>query len=129
MYHLKFAAYCGMGWTIGSFEERGEARSEAASILRQRRSDGYAIATLKQGREWEVLEPEDSVLVPDECGQLYITHQTFECRECGFKHETDEARRACCLEELYCEECGADQPDENLGVDDTHDPSCSLYAK
>ena len=105
MYTLKFASYCGMGWDLGTFDDRAEARAEAAEVLRRRRADGYEIATRAPGRRWEVLEPEDSAMVPDECGELYITRQTFECRECGFAHDTDEARRACCMEEdLYVED-------------------------
>ena len=100
-YKLRFVAYCGMGYTIGEYETRDDARSAAADRLRSLRRE-YAVTTLTQGTSWEILEPDDAVLVPDECGTLSLLHITYECCECGYCHETrDDARVCCALTEDY----------------------------
>jgi hypothetical protein len=60
-----------------------EARAELANLLRSYRRDGYPICRLTDGR-FQILEPENSVLVPFACGIAGIEDSyTGECFECG----------------------------------------------
>jgi len=101
MYSLVMSSYCGMSRTIGNADTDGtDARRAAAALIRRRRRQGFPVTTLERGREWEVLEPADCAMVPDACGQLYIRHDTFDCRECGHACETrDDAARCCYMED------------------------------
>jgi len=95
MYKVTFTSYCGMSNVPQSFDALEDARNYAAqrlSSLRRR----FKIATLQRGKEWEVLEPENAIMVPDACGILYIQHCTWACRECGCEHETSEDAVQCC---------------------------------
>src|SRR5579864_5248574 len=79
-------AYCGMSIPIKE-GAKDDVRSAAARYLRRLRREGFPVVTMESGREWEIQEPEDSVLVPDECGLLTIRAipvPTFRCWECGF---------------------------------------------
>lgn len=70
-YVITFAAYCGMVDT----EEKdcgADARDHVAAYLRSMRRKGFPVTTLKRGAEWEVLEPEDCAMVPDECGTVSL---------------------------------------------------------
>ena len=97
-YTLTHYAYCGMHVPIiDTYDraEREEARSRAARRLRSMRRQGYPVVTLERGREWEIQEPEDCVLVPAECGTLClraVKPETHECWYCGFDVEEGE----CC---------------------------------
>jgi len=97
MYTLNHHAYCGMSGIEEEHEDKPDARKEAADRLRAYRQN-FHITTLVRGAEWEIQEPEDSVMVPDECGVLALRHVTFECRECGSDCETKEAAAECCAE-------------------------------
>jgi hypothetical protein len=94
-----------------TFTDNAEARQDIARRLRSARQR-YDVTTLTPGEEWEILEPEDSQMVPDACGTLTLRRQTFECRECGSKHDTKEEAYACCTEAY-------DDPEE---LDDVDDP-------
>lgn len=99
MYRLKFIAYCGVPTYDETFEQEIDARNAARDIIMDRRFDGYTVTTVTKNEEWEVLEPEDSAMVPDDCGTLRLRHITFECRECGSRHETLGEAEECCQEE------------------------------
>lgn len=71
-YVVSFSAYCGMAWEIDAYSDRSSARDEVADYLRKRRNQGYPIAILKRGSSWEIQEPTDTIMVPDECGTLSI---------------------------------------------------------
>ena len=65
--------YCGM-----IFEEDymlfsvSDARRAAADAIKRYRNRDYVVSTLKNGLRWEIEEPEDSGMVPDDCGYLKI---------------------------------------------------------
>ena len=71
-YRVQFYSYCGMPGLPHEFRDREDARSKAAAVLRARRRAGYQTITLTKGGEWEVLEPDNCLLVPDDCGQLVL---------------------------------------------------------
>ena len=100
MYVLNHHAYCGMPGIPESFDDRAEARTAAADMLRRYRRR-YSVIVLERGERWEVLEPEDSGMVPDDCGTIDLDHEQHECRECGSLCETPDDARACCAE-AYC---------------------------
>lgn len=109
MYRLRHVAYCGMLTFSESFDEQEEARQAAAEFLRKMRGKGFVCVALERDREkqegqWEVLEPDDCALVPDECGVLRLSHITFECRECGSQLETKQESLDCCSQYLCYEE-------------------------
>lgn len=88
-------AYCGMPGIPEEFDTYAEARSYAAEQIREYRRD-FAVTTLERGRQWEILEPEDCAMVPDECGVLCIKTRLFDCRECGSQHESKDDAYSCC---------------------------------
>ena len=105
MYYLTRYAYCGMRVPVGTFECRDDARRAAARALGQFRAEGFPVVTLDRGECWEVCEPDDAVMVPDACGTIVLRRESFECRECGFDHDTRDDAAACCAESFnYCEE-------------------------
>ncbi len=71
-WRLIHAAYCGMSIPQGEFEDRADARSAAAQLIRLRRREGYPVSMLNRGWRWEIEEPENCMLVPDECGVLML---------------------------------------------------------
>jgi hypothetical protein len=79
------------------FDDRAEARRYAAERLRRYRRR-FPVTTLERGAKWEILEPDDAVLVPDACGTLNLEHVTWECRECGFAHDSQHDALHCCAE-------------------------------
>lgn len=73
-YTLVLHAYCGMSFPHGDpGMDRDDARQEAARLLRRRRRQGYPVTTHLRGQEWEIMEPEDCLMVPDECGTLLLS--------------------------------------------------------
>lgn len=80
-WRLSFAAYCGMSHTIAEDLDRDDCRAEAARYLRRMRRRGYPIAIITRGEEWEILEPDNCALVPDDCGILSIDDYTPEAPE------------------------------------------------
>jgi hypothetical protein len=72
-FSLSHAAYCGMRVPHGEFETRDDARAAVARIIRRRRRQGFPVTTLKPGEQWEIQEPEDCFMVPDQCGVLALT--------------------------------------------------------
>ena len=99
MYKLKFASYCGMVSELTETDDLAEIRADAARILRRAHREGEPVTTLERGERWEFLEPDDCGMVPDTCGELYVAHYTFPCRECGYEHETRDAASECCAYE------------------------------
>lgn len=110
MYKVKFSSYCGMSSFPDHFELREDARSHAAFLILRARQD-FKVTTITRGEHWEVLEPENAVMVPDQCGSLYIEHITYACRECGSRCETGEDATLCCVEE----DSSADDYHESIG--------------
>lgn len=98
MYHVQHSAYCGMVGIRHSFEAEADARAYAAKRVRAYRQV-YAVTTLETGADWEILEPDNAVMVPDACGTLSLWRETFECQECGSAHDTQDQAYACCTEE------------------------------
>ena len=104
MYRVRFMAYCGMLTRDEKCETEKQARFVVARILKHRRKT-YPCTTLEKGKMWEVMERDDAVMVSDRCGTLHLDRDTFECRECGFEHDTkDDAWRCCSEIENYQEE-------------------------
>ena len=96
---VKHIGYCGMLDIRDSFDTLAEARSHAADLLRTYRQD-YKVATIERGESWEILEPDDCAMVPDDCGILRITRITHECRECGSLYDSADDAAICCNEQM-----------------------------
>ena len=103
MFHLVTHSYCGMSLPHVSTEDRAWARSQTAALLRKRRQAGFRVilgSRTADYRSYEVLEPEDCHLVPDECGIIALRRELFECGECGSEYEDRDAASSCCREFL-----------------------------
>ena len=71
-FHVETAAYCGMLIPHGEFSEYDEAVERVNKRIEWlTHSMGCTVDQLERD-EWEVIEPEDSVMVPDHCGILRI---------------------------------------------------------
>lgn len=85
-----FAYYLPYGINLAENLCKSEARNYVASLLRNDRNDGFEIITLERGKQWEILEPEDCLLVPDVCGILEIDeYQEITESEINFWEEYD----------------------------------------
>jgi hypothetical protein len=93
-----------MSATIGDADD-ADARTAAARLIRRRRRQGFPVVILERGREWEVMEPEGCAMVPDACGVLYISRETFGCRECGCDYDTRDDAAQCCAVDDWREGC------------------------
>ena len=96
-------AYCGMSIPIKE-GDRDDVRSAAARYLRRLRREGFPVAVMTKGQEWEIQEPEDCVMVPDECGMVTlraIPVKTYRCFECG--DDVPEGESCDCR---LCGDCG-----------------------
>lgn len=109
-------AYCGMPIPIKQGDKE-DVRTAAAHYLRRLRREGFPVVVIERGEEWEVQEPEDSVLVPDECGLLTlcaIPVRLVRCWDCGEdvpEGETCSCRICCDCGNDY-EWCSCCQPEE-----------------
>lgn len=74
-------AYCGMRQTIAECEDYADARREAAAAIREARASGQHVDTLVRHQEWELCEPDDCALVPDNAGTLAIRYPSHTCDE------------------------------------------------
>ncbi len=72
VWKLTHAAYCGMVTALGADVDAAVVRSAAAGALRSARRRGFDVAVREPGMAWEILEPEDSALVPEDCGMLSL---------------------------------------------------------
>lgn len=93
-----FSAYCGMSYDLATnLDDQQSARKVVARYIRQQRRKGRTIVTLKHGRNWETLEPEDCMIVPDDAGTFAIVDRTryVKCWHCGDDVEVGE----------FCESC------------------------
>lgn len=98
MYRIKHISHCGMLTFSERADDEAEVRALAANLIKKFRRKGLVVTTLDSGEEWEVLEPQDCVMVPDDCGVIRVYHVTFECRECGSRHEFKQDSLECCQE-------------------------------
>lgn len=99
-------AYCGMTVPHGEYDTLPSARVKIAAILRRRRRQGFPIAVLTRGREWEVQEPDGALMVPDQCGilTLAVKHRPHACGECGTRYYDRQAAADCCtVQDVYDE--------------------------
>lgn len=73
MWKVTHYAYCGMSIPLGDFTSHKEAMERVRARLRwfKRRICGE-VMSLAKGREWELCEPDDCMMVPDACGILKI---------------------------------------------------------
>ena len=97
MYRVNSHAYCGMLGVPACFDTEPEARDYVARKLRRARRH-YRVTTLEPGKSWEVLEPEDCLMVPDACGTWDLERITYACRECGSEHDTQTDALHCCAD-------------------------------
>jgi hypothetical protein len=105
MYTVKFSAYCGMSSTVDDpVETPQEARQIMADYIRRKREHGHYVSRAATRRptaegipvfEIETESNRSGTFVTDDDGLLFVQHHTFECRECGYEHETEEARQQC----------------------------------
>lgn len=98
MFKLRLAAYCGMSVPMCETNDRDEARKAAADALWTARRAGLHPTINLRGKWWEINEPADCAMVPDNCGQLFLERETRECRECGTEHDTQAEADECCAE-------------------------------
>lgn len=93
---LEFHSFTGMTFPIIEKAERADpatARRRAAQILRRRRSTDHIVSIIERGERWECLEPDDSSLIPDTAGFLWL-REVYEfdhmgrCTECGDARRT-----------------------------------------
>lgn len=78
---VSFHAWSGCSPSPHSFEDRADARREAAETLRARRATGHPVSILERGARWEVQEPEGCAMVPDTCGTLSLESNEEEREE------------------------------------------------
>lgn len=93
---VRHVGYCGMETFCDEFDELADAKACAAEKLREYRADGFPIEVLESGSKWEIQEPEDCSLVPDNAGYLSILRVAGECKECD---------NPCDTEHRLCESC------------------------
>lgn len=72
--HLTHYAYCGMSVPLKDGDEE-ECRASAARILRRRRNGGHPINVLEPGKEWEIEEREDAMMVSDQAGIMKLEEE------------------------------------------------------
>lgn len=72
VWRLTHAAYCGMVNALEADVDAAVVRAAAADAIRAARRRGFEVAVRETGTTWEILEPDHSVLVPDECGVLSL---------------------------------------------------------
>lgn len=77
MFTLNFSAYCGMTMKIAEGDS-DTVRKAAAKLLRRRRNNDFPVWCLEKGTKWEVGEPEDCMMVPDDSGILRINEEVEE---------------------------------------------------
>lgn len=85
---VQMAAFCGMVYDVATGEEPEEARRRVARFLRRKRNAGYGVSTLERGQRWEVTEPEDAFMIPDDAGILSIQVESSRWEE-GYDEEDD----------------------------------------
>ena len=72
VYHVETAAYCGMLIPHGEFSEHSEALERVNKRIEWLTGSMGCTVDQLEDDEWEVIEPDDSVMVPDHCGILRI---------------------------------------------------------
>jgi hypothetical protein len=86
-YKVRMRAFCGMSYDLCETQDtEAEALAVAVRFLRRKRRQGYAFAVLTPGCEWELGEPEDCAMVPDDAGIVAIVEvvaRSVACYECG----------------------------------------------
>lgn len=75
MFTLHFASFTGLSHRPVKYEDETDLRCDIADRLRRLRRRGFACRALTRGWEWEIGEPEDSVMVPDAAGILWVTER------------------------------------------------------
>lgn len=71
-YIVKHIAYCGMSHIVDEFETREEALARAKKRVAWCEAHGLPVDVITEDEEWEIREPEDCLMVPDQCGLLVI---------------------------------------------------------
>ena len=75
-YDVMFYAYCGTAYAIErKLDDRREARTVAASVLRKRRTSGHTVAILERGTAWDCQTSERYGLIPDTAGVLEMVER------------------------------------------------------
>ena len=92
-----------MAHTIGEYETVHEAIEKVAARNRLAEKRGFAVAKVDDAT-WEHTEPEDSALVPDSAGLIYIETQKGPC--CS---ECDEELEQCGRMTWYCPSCNGEE--------------------
>ncbi len=100
---------------IPDLDDLRSIRRRAAEILRGFRIAGYPVVTLVKGRQWEIQEPEGTVMIADACGVLRLDPRCDDCQgateEFGWLCERCQERADAVADEEdryahSCEECG-----------------------
>lgn len=104
---LSLMGFCGMRIPYVEAHERletDEVRQKAARIIRSLRRDGFPVSTREKGKEWEIGEPEDCCMVPDECGVLCLREVPpvlLCCYSCG--EDVEEGEDCSCRLCAFCD--------------------------
>ena len=85
---LKLSAFSGCSTVYidqydRQYRDERAARRMAASLLRQRRKQGYGVTTLSRNHEWEITGPDDALTISDREGYLRLTIQAEEVDDEG----------------------------------------------
>lgn len=105
-YTVHHVGCCGMPLVWKTGLDRQEARDLVANILCSMRRQGFEIDTLEPGQDWEILEPEDCALIPDEAGRVWIG--LGKCSQCNRPFEEDYTGYPSCP---YCDDNAYDLED------------------
>lgn len=99
-YQVRHVGYCGMETYCEDHETMEEARQDAAKFIKRMRKKEFQVTNIDTNK-WEVLEPDDCSMIPDQCGILWIRKIAGECNECGGDCDTNARLCENCHSDLY----------------------------
>lgn len=73
-YRAVFHAHCGITWDLDDDDDRTTVRNSVAAYLREKRREGRTVNVLEPGERWEIEEPDDCIMIPDDAGTLVLRH-------------------------------------------------------
>jgi hypothetical protein len=114
-FHLTMHGHCGMDIPLVEHGTLADCREEAARYLSGLKADGYPIMVKEAGSTWEVSEPDDCVMIPDDCGLLAIRPARIPAYSCFYCDDLVPNGESCSCQDLCDEEeagldCGCHYP-------------------
>lgn len=106
MFALTLHAYCGMAIPIED-GDRADVRQAAAQQIRMCRAERRQVNIIQRGRQWELEEPDNATMIPDDAGILSLSDCRAECSECGDKLDDTDLRQMSASARRYvrCNDC------------------------